>query len=144
MMSEVKKTFIEQILEFVNGGEEVNVKNILKVATKKWNKQILLKKRAIKDIEEKLVETLEEQADYRSDDLTAYKESFLSVDVEVKGRDAIVAYVRDTYEQQISDAKYNLNKRDSRIDDFKANAASAIRNLEKEIKDYEGFLAEVA
>ena len=139
----VKQTFLQKVLAFVNGGEEANIANVLRIAAKRWRKQITLKKRAIKDLQEKLVETLEEQEEYRTDELEAYKESFLNVDVEVKGRDNVVNYVNYNYEQQISNAKGALDKREETISGLKVDVGTAVKKLQKEINIYEGFLAEI-
>jgi len=136
-------TFIQKVILFVKGGDEANVANILKIASKKWKKQIVLKERAIKELREKLVETLEEQDEYKADELAAYKESFLNVDVEIKGRDNVVEYVDFEYEQQISNAKDALNRRDNGISELKADTEAGIKKLEKQIAVYVSFLAEI-
>lgn len=136
-------TFLEKAISFIKGGDEANVKNILKVAKKRWAKQIALKKRSIKDLKEKLVETLEDQQEYRADELAMYKESFLNIDAEIKGRDNVVYYVENSYEYQISNAKAKLDKRDVTIADLSSATAKAIEKLEAEIETYEDFIAEI-
>ncbi len=145
---EVKKewkdmSMIEKIICFVKGGDAANVAAILKVTAKKWEKQIKLKRRAIEELKEKLAETLDEQKDYKADELEIYEESFLNVDVTVKGRDAIGEYVDYTYEQQISDAKEALDARDKVIANHKEVTAKAIERLEKSIATYEEFLSKI-
>jgi hypothetical protein len=142
-MSNVEsKSIIQRILEFINGGDEANVKNVVRVAVKKWEKQVALKTRAIKEIQEKLAEALEAQAEYQGDEELAYKEAFLNVDPEVKGRDNVIEYVNSVYEAQIAEAKYALVLRQGQIDNLKNQAEKAIAKLEKEIADYQSFLAE--
>lgn len=137
-------TFIEKVIAFVKGGDEANVKSILKIAAKKWRKQIVLKTRAIKDLNEKLIETLEEQDEYKADELAAYREAFLNIDVEIKGRDNVVDYVNHEYEQQIANAKSALDAREETISDLKTSVEKAVKQLNKEIKTYEAFLKEIA
>lgn len=134
-MSEKKKTFVELVVEFLKVDDAKNIKSILAMAKKEWSKQIAAKERSIAEFERKLAEVLEEQEDYLTEAKDSLKEAYLNIDAGVKGRDDIRSYL-SSYEQQIANAKSNIEYIEDVIDNKKSSVETAVGKLKREIDNY--------
>jgi len=144
MANKVEKTFIERVLEFINGGEEASVKNIQRTAIKRWKKQIETKELKIAELKRALEYEVNEQQEYLEDAKLALVESYLNIDAEVKGKDNVDSYVSNDYESQIANAKYNVEKHTKRIESLQTSANAAVEKLEKEIASYKSDIEAIS
>ena len=144
MANKVEKSFIERVLEFINGGEEASVKTIQRTAIKKWKKQIETKELRIAEIKRALEYEVNEQQEYLEDAKVALVESYLNIDAEVKGKDNVDAYVSDQYEYQIASAKGAVEKHTKRIESLQTSANAAVEKLEKEIASYKSDIEAIS
>lgn len=135
--------FVGQVMNFLKVDDAKNAKAIVAMAKKEWAKQIKLKERKIKDVEEKLAEELMDQAEYLVEAKEALSEAYLNINVEVKGRDDIRRYLT-TYEQQIANAKAKVESIEEVIDDKKSTVDTFTGKVNREIDAYKSNIKAIS
>ena len=132
MATAKEKTFVEKVLNFINGGEEATVKAVQKSALKQWKRQVELKTLKIEDIERRTRYEIGEQKEFLEGAKGELEEAYLNINGTVKGKREIDAYI-DAYKHQIANAKANVDNFKDAIKKLETDSAAAIEKLKKEI-----------
>lgn len=136
-------TFVEKALAFLNITEENSVSAIQKSAKKIWEKQVSNKTKAIIKLKEDCTETIEGLNEDLADLKGEYSEAFLNVSTDKMGRTERESYITGEYQYQIANALKKVEDKEKEIKDTQSTCDIKVEKLEKEIKMYNSYLAEI-
>lgn len=137
------KNFVEKVMTIIKGGEEANVLKIAETIEATWKKQIKNGENSLTSTKARYDEEIEEQEERVEDAKKAYKESFLNVSSDKMSVDQRKAYVTNTYQSQISDAKNKLTSAENKLKKLKEDKEAKLKEIQSGIDLYKEFIQEI-
>ena len=128
-----KQGYIARVLNFLKADDESSANGIKKVILNDYNNQVENKKLEIEDIIRKSLRENKEDEQRLEEAKQAYDESFLNLDLTVKGLDARKSYGRNEFRQQITIAKNTVECIEKEIEERSTKATEKVKILNKEI-----------
>ena len=130
----VEKTFVDKVLNFLQGGDEGAIKAILKNLSKKWLREIEEKEYAIDEVQRASKYDISEQEEYLEGAIEALNEAYMNINLMIKGKQAILSYI-PKYEKQIADAKAVVAGYEKTISTIKATRVEVLAELKDSINE---------
>jgi len=135
---------INKIVDFLKTDEKTVVTKVMKRAKKLWGRKISQGEKQILAIRAEYVEKIEDAQESLSDAKTAYDESFMQIDITLKGNDQIDAFIEDSFQKSIKASMDKVQSLEDEIKDLKAAELIEIKEVKDAVKLYLTILAKIS